>query len=390
MACAITIIAVAADPAVPGGILITGTVSGCSKIDLTVTCGSNTYPGQTTLLTPTLWEGAVTGATACSCGQDIAVTATCSGDPSCSTTFTGSLCCCPQSSTQVIYGSCTGNSELVSFFTTVSIDGPCSFTVQRAFGNGLFGSQFPLTGPGTFSLPMEQSSYSTPGSYSSGLNVISPSGSCGTIETVPVAAQCGACHTSSLIAFICKILEFTFLLFGSAGLAALIAPACVPLPIALSLVGTAIAALAIFMIPILGCQKCICSPVPKFLGQVFLSGGIILVMFILPPCPSWAPALALAPVYIGLGSILLNMWYHNNRSTCPLIICDLWCAVGGLRNPTACTNIAILGASLLWALTAYTFTFGWFISLVVVLLVAMFANSPLTTSPCNNRTQTCQ
>jgi hypothetical protein len=284
---------------------------------------------------------------------------------------------------------CSGSSQLVTFDTNVSIGAACTFTLRRDFGDGTFGNQYTLTGAGIFNLPQEQHSYAAPNTYTSTVDVLSPAG-CGSLDPVNVVVQCGMCHTSNFKAAWCQFLEFLFLLSTSVALVLTLANPCTPPVVALSFGGTAIAALVLFLL--LQCKKCVCDPVTKFIGQIFLITGIILFMFIPPNCSSIVGGIALAGAlaFGGLGFLYLNGWYSNNRSTCPLIICDLWCTVGGLLNPRACTNLAIVGALIVWALTGSTLTLGLGISLFVAVIIGFLVNGPLTTAPCNNTTRTCQ
>jgi hypothetical protein len=388
MACSITIISVVLDP-VTGYIWVRGGLGGCDskKIDITITCGLNTYTDTVPHLSEH-WT-AIIPASACGCGQPVTVVAACSGNPTCSTSFTtNTLCCCPQVSTEVVYGSCTGNNELVTFNTFVYINTPCTFTFSRNFGDGTSGTQHTLTGVGSFNLPPEPHSYAQ-GTYTSTFEVLSPVG-CAVPDAVTVVAQCAQCHTKKFFAFLCRILESAFLLSASVGLALSVVTPCGSTTITLSFIGAAVLSLALFLL--LRCNKCVCDPLQKFSGQIALIIGIILCMFIIPlPCAalSWGLALMVSLFFMVFGFLYLSTWYNQNKTTCPLLICDLWCAVGGLLNTNACTNLAIIGAWIVWAITGATLT-ALGISLFVAVIIGFIANGPLTTSPCKNSNAICR
>jgi hypothetical protein len=389
MACVLSISSVTQDSA--GSIHIAGTGQGSidPKIIIKVTCGSQSYSVAAVISAAGTWSEVIQHANACGCGQPITVVATVSSDPTCNVTFTSSsLCCCPTVITTPIYGSCTGSTELVTFDTTVSIGEPCSFTFRRDFGDGAFGMQYALTGPGTFNLGQEPHSYAAPGTYTSSFDVISPVG-CGALDPLNVVVSCGACHSSSLTAVWCEIMEFIFLLSASVGFVLTLANTCTLPAVILTFVGIAI--LALLGLKLLKCDKCVCAPWQKFLPQIILIAGIILFMFIPPNCCALVGpfALAFAIGFVAYGYLGLNTWYTNNKSTCPLLICDLWCTIGGLLNPRACTNLAILG-SLIVAATNPVLLPGLGISLFVAVSIGFIANGPLTTTPCNNTTRKCQ
>lgn len=391
MACAIRIKSVVADPAT-GDIHITGELEGCpsSEIGLSVTCGSNSYtaladvlPGQNS------WSGTVPGP-GCACGEPITVVAVCTADASCAASLTTStLCCCPVVTTSLIYGSCTGSSQLVTFDTSVSISTPgCAFTFRRNFGDGIFGAQNTLTGTTYVNLPLEQHSYATPNTYTSTVDVLSPPG-CGVVDSATVVAQCDSCHTNNLVAALCQLLETIFLVSISVGLVLTAVTPCTT-PLVTSLVfGTAIVALALFYL--LGCDKCICGNWLKWIGQILLVAGILFFMFILPSCSllSGLPAFVIALLLIAAGFSYLSDWYNHNKSTCPLIICDLWCAVAGLMNTRSCTNLAALGGLAIVALTAGVLWAGYGVLIFVIALIVLVARGVLANPPCNNSTPAC-
>lgn len=387
MPCNITIVSVVQDP-ITGHIWVRGKLGDCvsRKVDLTVTCGTSTYTDSVPH-TSEFWT-AIIPASNCGCGQPITVEAHCSGNPACTTTFaTNILCCCPQVSTQVVYGSCVGNNELVTFNTFVYINTACTFTFRRNFGDGNFGGQHTLTGVGNFNLPPEQNPYAQ-GNYTSTFDVISPVG-CALSDSVNVVVQCGQCHTSPFFALLCRILQWVFLLSASVGLVLTAVTPCGTIAVTLSFMGTATLSYLLFML--LRCNKCICDPVPKFAGQIAIIMGIIFFIFLIPlPCTvlSWGVALMIALFLMGFGFLVLGTWYNQNKNTCPLLICDVWCAVGGVLNIHACTNLSIVGAAIVWSVTGATLT-ALGISLFVAVIVAAVANGPLTTSPCNNSTAAC-
>jgi hypothetical protein len=389
MACYVTIISVVQDP-VTGYIWVRGGLSAeCAshKVDITITCGLNTYTGSA-LHTSSTWT-AVIPAIGCGCGQPITVDAVCSGDPTCGTSFTtNALCCCPQVSTALVYGSCAENKELVTFDTFVYINTPCTFTFRRNFGDGNFGIQYTLTGVGNFNLPPEPHYYAQ-GTYTSTFDVLTPGG-CASPDSVTVVAQCAQCHTKKFFGVLCRILECAFLLSASVGLALSVVTPCGSTTATLSFIAAAVVSLALFLL--FKCNKCVCDPLQKFSGQIALIIGIILCMFIIPlSCAalSWGLALTVALFFMVFGFLYLSTWYKQNKTTCPLLICDLWCAVGGLHNTNACTNLAIVGAWIVWGVTGATLT-ALGISLFVASFIAYIANGPLTTSPCKNSNRICK
>jgi hypothetical protein len=58
-------------------------------------------------------------------------------------------------------------------------------------------------------------------------------------------------------------------------------------------------------------------------------------------------------------------------------------------NPRACTNVAIMGAILIWNLTGFALTQGLVIALLLAILIALISFFALGTPPCNDTTRKC-
>lgn len=391
------------DLTVTGVVNITGGSCTGSLVDIKVTCGTQNYSGQGViqLFTPALgvWTGVVPGVN-CICNDPIIIfaTLTCFGPPSftCSVATTiSNLCCCPTVTTVITPGSCTGSSQLYSFDTYITINDSCTYSFRRNFGDGTFGGLYTFTGSGSgpsyFTIPTETHYYLAPTTYTSNLDVVSPTG-CGTATSNTFPASCGSCYPSSLIEAFCKLFEFNFLLASIVGIVLSIASPCTIFWVPLGFFIAATLFLGLYFL--LQCDKCACAPLPKAWGRIFISIGIILFMFIFPSCSSVSGGLAFALglLFIYSGFIALSTWYNSNKITCPLTICDYWCAVGGVANIASATNLAIIGALIVWAIIG-TITFTALgLALFVAIIIIAIANAALNANnpPCNNTTSTCQ
>lgn len=361
----------------------------------------------------TFWQASVP--CNCACGTNnvtITATATCTGvPPSCNFTCTATplvlttLCCCPSATTTFTLGSCTGNTQLVSFNGIVSIPDACTFCFRRAYGDGNFGGTYCFTGPGTFNYPFEQHNYVAPNSYTSTLDIIPPPFGCPSpVSSNNVTVSCGGCYSSALIAGICLFLEWLFLFSMVVGLALLITVPCTTPLTGLIFLGIAALALIAFYLPFLQCQKCVCDPIPKFLGQIFISLGFVLFMFIIPPTSGTpcSPVTGIVAffsgiIFLAIGFLTLSTWYNNNKLTCPLIICDFWCAVSGILNIRSATNIALIAILTVWLTILVQSSFlidysvGAIVAAIVISVFALFIWNfgPLSVPPCMHN-QNCK
>ncbi len=335
----------------------------------------------------------------CICGlNNVNITASASCDNplfGCSTTvpFTlSTLCCCPSATTAFTLGLCSGTTQLVTFTTVVSIPDACTFTFRRNFGDGTFGSNQTFTGPGTIYLyPMEPHNYTVPGNFTSDIDVLSPPYGCGTIESVNVSVACAGCYSSVSLGALCRFLEWLFLLSLTLALGIGFSTPCVSFGWAAISFGTGL--LALFFFLVLQCQHCVCDVLLKSWGRIFISAGFVNIMYTQPGCAAvtlWA-ALINALILITLGFLTLWAWYTGNKSTCPLIICDYWCAVAGMANITSATGIAIMAIGLMNVLSLGALSAGMWVALAaVVAFASMVAIGPLHNLPCKNNTLTCQ
>ena len=409
MACTLTVTSTMLDTAT-GNLTVIGTVniSGGScqgdLVDIKVICGMNTFGGQGTihLFTPNIgsWQGVISGVN-CICNDPITVTAslTCSGPPpfTCSVTTTiSNLCCCPTVTTVITPGACnSSNQQLYSFDTYITINDSCTYSFRRDFGDGTFGGMYTFTGSGSgpsyFTIPTETHYYMAPATYTSNLDVISPVG-CGTATSNTFLASCGACYPSSFIEALCKFFEFSFLLSSIVGIVLSITLPCTTYYVLLGFFSAATTFLLLYFL--FKCNKCACKPMGKAWSRILISVGIILFMFISPSCSavSGGAAFSTGLIFITVGFLSLWTWYNNNKIICPLNICDFWCAVGGLLNITSSTNLAIVGAIIVYAIIgSITFT-ALGLALLVAIIIGAIANVALSASspPCNNTTNTCQ
>ncbi|HVA98501.1 MAG TPA: hypothetical protein VNG53_06370 [Bacteroidia bacterium] len=403
MACTITVTSAVVNGGnliVAGNFSATPSCTGTLTISVTITCldagGTVTCTGSgAVLLGTTLWQGSVP--CACICGANnvtITATATCTS-PSFTCTSVPltltTLCCCPSSTTAIIYGSCSNNAQLVTFNTIVSIPDACTFTFRRNFGDGNFGGNNTFTGPGTFNYPVEQHNYNAPNTYTSSLDVLPPPYGCGTIETINVSVSCAGCFSSVSLAALCRFLEFLFLLSMTLALGIGYSQPCISLGVAAVWFGIGLLALVVYLL--LQCNKCVCDFFLKYFGEIFIAVGFVNLMYIPMQCNAvfGFPAFINALIFFTLGFLILYLWYNNNKLTCPLLICDFWCAAGGTLNMTSATNIAIFATILIDIFSVGALTAGLVVALLVITAFAAWvAMFPLSNLPCKKNTSTCQ
>lgn len=407
MACALTINSVVIDPAgniiVQGNLQIFTACGGQPKVTMTVTCGGNTYNGTAALtaITNTFYSYTATIPTSCLCNDavTVVVTNTCP-NYTCTQTFSGTLCCCPKANTTVNYGLCSNNTQLVTFNTTVSITGMCTLNFRRNFGDGFFGPIHTFTGPGIFNFT-DTHNYSSPGTYTSVLDVIAPPINCPAIESTNVSVSCTAgCYTNIFVASFCRFLEWLYILSASIAITmAMTLPLCFTTGTILTFTG--IAVLAFALIYILQCNKCVCKFFLKTTAQIFIVVGILMFMFWPPTTPvppnfncylTPPAALGWALLFLGFGISQLFAWYLVNKPLCPLNICDFWCNLGGFANLKSCTNIAFVAIFILAAFLGFANPTGIGVSIIVGILIAGLTNSQLNANAplCNNTNQYCQ
>ena len=404
MSCAITITAVSLNSST-GDITVQGsfsTTQSCATpaISIKVTCGSNSYGGSGSVISgSTVWQG--TFPAGCSCDSPVLITvvAHCPGVPpvspfSCSASFTtNNLCCCPQINTQVSLGACTGNNQIATFYTSIVNNTACTFTIRRAFGDGFFGNVFTILPYTSQNLTPELHTFAGPASYTSTVDVLSPPplAACAGLDPVAFSISCTGCYSSPLIAALCRFLEWLFLFSIAAGLSIGFSQPCLPLAATAAFVAAGFLALFIYLL--LQCNKCVCDFWLKYWGQILVSVGFVNLMFIPPGCSAITGFAAFinALIFLTLGFAILLLWYNNNKTTCPLTICDLWCAICGIQNIRSATNIAILIIILIWALTFPALSAGLGVALLVIFVFALFIwnNGPLSQPPCQH-TPTCQ
>lgn len=402
MSCTITITGATLNPST-GNITVQGnftTTTPCGAlptISITVQCGPNTFTGSGNQLPgTTLWQGTFPAPCSCDGQTTIGVVASCPGPPpfSCTATLTiNNLCCCPQINTQVTLGSCTGNNQLATFFTSVVNNTACTFTVRRNFGNGFFGNVYTINPYSSQNLPPEQSSYPAPATYTSTVDVLSPPplSACSGLNPLTFSVSCGSCYSTPLIGSICRFLEWLFLFSMTAGLSIGFSQPCIPIAVAAAFLGTGILTLAIYLL--LQCQKCVCDFFLKYWGIILIATGFVNIMFIPPGCAAMTGFVAFTNtiILLTLGFTVLWLWYNNNKLTCPLIICDFWCAVSGILNTRSATNIAILVTFLIWGLTFPLLSAGFGLALFIIVSFAVFiwTSGPLSNPPCMH-TPTCK
>jgi hypothetical protein len=403
--CTITITSAILNPAT-GDLTVSGTINSSdpcgntASVVLSVSCGSNNYNGTgiITFFTPVfgIWNGAISNVN-CDCNSPITITATgnctSSGGFNCTTTTTfTNLCCCPKVITTLITGSCNSNNQqLYSFDTAISIGDSCTYTFRRDFGDGTYGGTYTFTGPGIFTIPTETHPYNAPATYTSNMDIISPAG-CGTMTSNTFTASCGSCYPTPLLAFLCPLFELIFLISSIVGIVLMITLPCTAIWVPLGFFSAATTFSALYNL--LQCDKCDCAPFQKSWGRIFLAVGIVMFMFIPIGCSaiSGGAAFAIAIGFIAVGLIILWQWYNTNKNSCPLLICDFWCTIGGIMNPRSATNLAILSALIVYSTTGFVLLSGLGIAILVASIIASVANSNLNSNnpPCNNTTSICQ
>ncbi len=411
MSCTMTITGATLNPAT-GVMTVQGTLTftqpcgaASPNISIRVRCGPTgiLYTGSGTWdSNTTTWLATVQGVQ-CSCDSHVLVdaVASCPGVPpatvfSCGapTLTINNLCCCPQINTQFVTGSCTGNYQLVTFNTSYVNNTACAFTVRRAFGDGLFGNVFPIPAYSSGNLPSESHSFASPASYTSTVDVLAPAplSACIGLNPVPFVISCtGGCYSSNLVATLCRFLEWLFMFSFTLGLAIGMSQPCVPLAAAAVAAGAGFLALAAFLL--LQCNKCTCDFWLRDWGEILIAVGFVSLMFTPPGCSAIKgfPAFINTIIFLSLGFVILWAWYNNNKQTCPLTICDFWCAVSGIQNIRSATNLALVVAIVLWSMTLGALTAGLGVVLLVILVFALYIwnNGPLSKPPCKHN-PTCQ
>lgn len=402
MSCTVTVEGATVNPAT-GKMTVGGTINfvgpscgGSPTVQGKVYCGSRSFEINV-LGSQTAWEATLPVDCNCDLPLSVQVVVRCPGPPpfSCSSTFftIQNLCCCPQINTHVTPGSCTGTNQLVTFSTSVVNNTACPFSVRRNFGDGFFGSVFPIAPYTTQYLPDEPHNYAAPSSYTSFIDILSPPplSACAGLEPIDVDVSCGNCHSKPFVASLCRFLEALFLFSMTASLSIGLAQPCVSLTVAAMFI--AVAFLSIFFYVILQCQKCTCDFILNYWGVILIATGFVNVMYIPPGCAAITGFAAFinSIMLLTLGFIVLWLWYRNNRLTCPLLICDFWCSVSGIFSQRSATNIAIFVMFLVVGLTSGALASGFGVALVVVASFAVFiwTYGPLSHLPCKH-TPTCQ
>ena len=360
---------------------------------MTFTGTGNQTPGTI------LWAGTVTANCPCTSGTPITVVATCSTDPTCTTTFsTTSPCCCPIFSTSFQPGLCNSGSnpqQQITFNTTVTNNTTCSFHIQRNYGDGTMGSIITI-GPGVTTLPPDIHFYN-PGAYTAQFTITTTSGGatgCTDNSPVNLSAVCGACATNPTITSLCKALEpitiFLLVLATMLGLLSL-APLCV---VSASFAATTAIIGFIFLFLLAGlCSSCICKFIPKILGEYLFVLGIDLFIFTVPNCalgivfPTTTIAGLAATSTMILGFVILLLWFLFNRVSCALTSCDFWCLIGGVNTPSL-ANIAIAIAFIL-AILSPTLVLGAGVAIAVAIAWIAIACVALFFPPCSTSCNNC-
>lgn len=390
--CTITInpASVSATSAGAGATIVTlsGTVTNCTSNSITVqvSCPASAPGSAPATITGTTWTATVQSK--CGCGTVATITATCHDTPPCTATFSGPLVCncCPQiTSNTVNYGAFNNSGQQsVTFVTTMTFPAGCVVTVQRDFGDGNFGTPHTFSSsPASFT---DSHLYAGSAGYGASLIVLSQP-SCGpTGGTTVTVLPPPPCSTSSFLAAFCNLLQFLFLLFGSAASALLLAtfsPACLALNNALPGVvgGMTLTALISLALAYLLCRKCVCAFLLKRLSQLVFMTGLLLIMYIaLPVCtqpvpfptPLAAMGASLLLILIGGIALLYGSWYGQNRYVCPLTICDYWQAV------KEALTIAILAAFLVFgSLAGGVILSALGLCLLVISLLLTFTNQQI-------------
>ncbi len=388
-----------------GNIIVNGTYSetpvcnpGTFTINVKVICGSFSCGGNGHVVSGTN-EWTADFPCNCPCGSPVTIDAAAScSNPAYNcvamTLSMSTLCCCPTALTQMTFGSCdsSATAQLVTFDTFVTIpDFGCTFTFRRNFGDGFFGALWTFTGVGTFPIPSEMHYYAAPGTYTSTVEVVGQPIGCNVIDSQQVVISCAGCYTNAVTAGICKFLEWFFLVFAVAGFGGLFGLTC--WPIFVPLIYLAVALVGFLFYRALKCEKCTCGHMQKFLGQIYFAIGLVILMYVLPSCSvlTLIPAIIMSSVFLALGYLILWTWYTSNKLTCPLLICDFWCALAGPANIRSATNIA-LAAGIILYLTNIVLLAGLGIMGAAIAIIAVFViMGPLnpSTTPCDYHHPSC-
>jgi len=301
------------------------------------------------------------------------------------------LCCCPQILTDVVHGSCTANKQLVTFFATVTNSTACTFTIRRAYGDGNVGNVFTVGPHSILTLPPEQHYYPAPATYTSTIEILSPPplSACAGLDPKTISASCGSCYSQPWIAGLCRFFEFAFLFSMTAALSVGLSQPCIPISVGGILLAAAFVALAVYLF--LQCQYCTCDFLVRDWGVILIAAGLVNIMFIPSGCATTTgPAAAInSIVLLTLGVVVLWLWYGQHKLTCPLLICDFWCAAGGALNILSATSIALTVAIVLTASFPILYpNVGWALAAAVAVIIFVW-NVPLSNSPCQ-QTPTCK
>lgn len=363
----------------PIQISVSGTVANCTSnsVRVIVDCGPN-VAGSSTQATISGNTWTATLPSKCSCGSSVAITAICNDPIPCSTTLNTMLMCncCPTVTTDPL---CppqykTSGSALIKFVTNVMLPaaGCNPVSVQRDFGDGTLGVT--KTYAGGTNAYVEIHAYAPGATYTSTVNIVSlPSCPPDVIQVSILPPP--PCATSTLVAAICAVFEFLFLLNASLGVVAFVAAffaLCITLNTALPAIATGLVITALFALLLIYtiCRKCSCRVLIRLLGQLLFIIGVLLAMFIAQPaCVTvslltaiWVTFLVLLIAVV----VLYAVWYQ--RSCCPLKICDFWRAV------IQAMTIAIVAAVIFYTILAGgALPLGLFITMALIFAILNIA-----------------
>jgi hypothetical protein len=323
---------------------VSGTVANCSTntIKVTATCqGYSAYALAT--ISGNTWT-ATNLDVKCLCGTPVTITATCQDPTPCTDTLNNitPICsCCPTgvSTGPICVEYNSAGQALVKFTTNVNVPAGCApVIVQRDFGDGYLGSQktYPNQSQPDTEIHIYNTSSGVGNVYTSIVNILSPS-SCPPSQTTVTISQPPLCATNSLVAAICRILQFFFLLTGSTAIVFFISKLGGCSAVSFSLIGGLAASAVIFLLIIwAACRDCVCAFLQKLLGQLLLVIGVLLSMFIVqiaclqltlgPPFTplTWIILITVVVLYFAY-LVLHGLWYR--QGCCPVTICDFWQAV---------------------------------------------------------------
>lgn len=333
MACSITISNVVAtvSGANLSSLTVSGTITDCAEVDVTVTCGSSVIKKTAAGSTPTSSNWSATFSAAelanfpCTCGNTVRVDVQCRLDPLCNNWQLETIQCCPTVDIQVEQGDCKGDgTKPVTISATLTPAPNSTIPIQADL---VLDGVSVQSGTGSSSIAILNLSHSgdlASGSHTACVQVNQPN--CGS-QCTTFAFECktengdgenSADCKKTYKKWFCPLVYTIMTLSFAIAIALLILGPCFSLSVSLADVGAGILVLALvaFVVFWLLCSKCLCGWIQKLLWRVAFTVGMVVTTF-----AGCCTTTFLLPglVLIGVGIAFLLWWGH----LCKKSLCDV-------------------------------------------------------------------